>query len=129
MLGMTGFAPDTPYALLFALFLLLGVGMGLSVPATSAAIMAITPRPRTGAAAATLNTMRQSGMTIGIALLGSLMAGASTRALAMGHSAPEAAAKGFSAAVLWGGLAALAVSLLLIAGAGRQNTPADDPTQ
>ncbi|MET3600776.1 MFS transporter [Martelella mangrovi] len=115
MLGMTGFAPDTSYALLFALFLLLGVGMGLSVPATSAAVMTMTPRTRTGAASATLNTMRQSGMAIGIALLGSLMAGASARALTLGQSAAEATAEGFGVAVFWGGISAVAVSLFLIA--------------
>ncbi|QSB45176.1 MFS transporter [Tsuneonella flava] len=126
MLGMTTFEPDTSYALLFAMFLLLGAGMGLSVPATSAVIMAITPRTRTGASSATLNTMRQSGMTIGIALLGSLMAGASSRAIAMGDSMAEAAAKGFNAAVLWGGMSALAVSFLLITGTRRQDSACND---
>ena len=126
MLGMTTFAPDTPYGSLLALFLLLGIGMGLSVPATSAAIMAITPRARTGASSATLNTMRQSGMTIGIALLGSLMAGASARAIATGDRMAEAAAKGFNAAVLWGGMSALAVSLLLITGTRRHDSARHD---
>lgn len=55
-------------------------------------------------------------MMIGIALLGSLMAGASSRAIAMEDSMAEAAAKGLNPAVLWDGMSALAVSLLLIAG-------------
>ena len=126
MLGMTTFEPNTSYTVLFSLFLLLGIGLGLSVPATSAAIMAITPRARTGAAAATLNTMRQSGMTIGIALLGSLMAGASSRAIAMGHGTAKAAAVGFNTAVLWGGVSALAVSLLLIVGTRQQDSANND---
>lgn len=75
MLMMARFEPDTPYFTVAPLFALLGVGMGLAVPATSAAIMAAAPRARSGAASATMNALRQGGMTIGIALLGTMMAG------------------------------------------------------
>jgi len=75
MLAMTGFTPTTPYAAVAALFAQLGIGMGLAVPATGAAAMQAAPRERSGVASATMNALRQSGMTIGIALLGTVMAG------------------------------------------------------
>ncbi len=71
--AMALFTPATPYALIAVLFTVLGIGIGLSVPATSAAVMTAAPRERTGMASATMNALRQAGMTLGIALLGTLM--------------------------------------------------------
>jgi len=88
MLAMSLFAPDTPYLLIALLFTVLGIGMGLAVPATSAAIMTSVPRERSGMASATMNALRQAGMTLGIALLGTLM---SARALTLLTSGLEAA--------------------------------------
>ena len=73
MLAMASFAPTTSYAVVAPLFALLGIGMGLAVPSTGAAVMAAAPRERTGTASATMNALRQGGMTIGIALLGTVM--------------------------------------------------------
>lgn len=73
MLTMATFSPTTPYAAIALLFSLLGAGLGLAVPSTSAAAMAAAPRERTGSASATMNALRQAGMTIGIALLGTAM--------------------------------------------------------
>lgn len=70
MLAMISFAPATSYAVVAPLFALLGMGMGLAVPSTGAAVMAAAPRERSGTASATMNALRQGGMTIGIALLG-----------------------------------------------------------
>ena len=81
MLGMTGLDAHTPYALTCALMVLLGVGSGLALPATSMAVMATVPRERSGMASATMNALRQSGMTIGIALLGALMSARAVDAL------------------------------------------------
>ena len=52
--------------------MLLGTGMGLAVPATGMAVMSCVPAER-GIASATMNALRQAGMSLGIALLGSLM--------------------------------------------------------
>lgn len=79
MLAMAGFTSTTSYSLIAPCFALLGVALGLTVPATGAAAMASAPRERTGAASATMNALRQGGMTIGIALLGTFM---SVRAVA-----------------------------------------------
>lgn len=73
MLAMTLFTPATPYADVALVFSLLGAALGLAVPATGAVAMASAPRERTGAASATMNALRQGGMTIGIALLGTVM--------------------------------------------------------
>ncbi|WP_054311527.1 MFS transporter [Mesorhizobium sp. 1M-11] len=78
MLAMALFTPGTPYSIVAVVFAILGIGMGLAVPSTGAAAMAAAPRERSGTASATMNALRQGGMTIGIALLGTLM---STRAI------------------------------------------------
>lgn len=73
MLLLTLFSADTPYVLLALLFVFLGAGTGLAVPSTSMAVMASVPAQRSGMASATMNALRQAGMLIGIALLGTLM--------------------------------------------------------
>lgn len=67
------FEPATARGHASALLMLLGVGMGLAVPATGMAVMACVPAERAGIASATMNALRQAGMSLGIALLGSLM--------------------------------------------------------
>ncbi|MBG6469069.1 MFS transporter [Pseudomonas aeruginosa] len=52
-----------------------GLGMGLAVPGTGLAVMASVARERSGMASATMNTLRQAGMAVGIALLGALLRG------------------------------------------------------
>ncbi|PLC03462.1 MFS transporter [Variovorax sp. RO1] len=80
MLLLTLFSADTPYLPLALIFVALGAGAGLAVPATSTAVMASVPAQRSGMASATMNALRQGGMLIGIALLGTLMR---TRATAL----------------------------------------------
>lgn len=82
MLSMALFTPATPYGAVAACFALLGVALGLAVPATGAAMMASAPRERSGAASATMNALRQGGMVIGIALLGSITNAAAVSAWA-----------------------------------------------
>jgi MFS transporter, DHA2 family, methylenomycin A resistance protein len=73
MLCMAFFSPTTSYAVIAPLFAVLGIGLGLAVPSTSAAAMAAARHERSGAASATINALRQSGMTIGVATLGTMM--------------------------------------------------------
>ncbi|EMM2263134.1 MFS transporter [Pseudomonas aeruginosa] len=56
-------------------YLVIGLGMGLAVPGTGLAVMASVARERSGMASATMNTLRQAGMAVGIALLGALLSG------------------------------------------------------
>ena len=67
------FEPTTAHGQASALLMLLGTGMGLAVPATGMAVMSCVPAERAGIASATMNALRQAGMSLGIALLGSLM--------------------------------------------------------
>lgn len=68
----------------------LGAGIGLLVPPLTGLLLAGVCRGRSGVASATLNSMRQSGSVIGVALFGSLLAGrghlASGTQLALGIS-------------------------------------------
>ena len=104
--------------------------------------MATVPRERSGMASATMNALRQSGMTIGIALLGALMSAravdalngarapgtadalALARAAVLRHELPLAAgdaralladalAGGFSLAMAVAGAASLAAAAML----------------
>lgn len=70
---MTSFAVDTPYGYIGGLFALLGVGMGLAVPATGMVVMSVVQPPQFAMASATMNALRQTGMSIGVALLASVM--------------------------------------------------------
>lgn len=71
--AMATFEPATARGYTSVLLMLLGIGMGLAVPATGMAVMASVPAERAGIASATMNALRQAGMSVGIALLGSLM--------------------------------------------------------
>ncbi|MEU9114680.1 MFS transporter, partial [Streptomyces sp. NPDC048483] len=73
LLGLLCLSPTTPYAVVGALFLGLGAGMGLAIAPTNAAALSTVPRERSGAAAATVNAARQTGTALGIAVLGSLL--------------------------------------------------------
>ena len=65
--------PGAPYWLAGSALAVLGVGMGLAVPACSTLVMNLVPPERSGMASATTNAIRQTGMTLGVALLASLM--------------------------------------------------------
>jgi DHA2 family methylenomycin A resistance protein-like MFS transporter len=49
-------------------------GVGLAVPLMTATLLSTVPRDRTGTASGVLNTVRQSGGAIGVALFGALLA-------------------------------------------------------
>ncbi|WP_454690626.1 MFS transporter [Achromobacter aloeverae] len=103
LLGFCG--AGTPYRVVGLLFGLLGVGAGLAVPATGIVIMGMAPPGLAGSASATMNALRQAGMTLGIALLGALMTSRALRvyeqgALALGlGDARELARQAISAGV------------------------------
>ena len=51
------------------------VGAGTIIPIITAELLGSVERSRSGVAAGTLNTLRQTGSAIGVALFGSLIAG------------------------------------------------------
>jgi MFS transporter, DHA2 family, methylenomycin A resistance protein len=66
--------PTTPYAAMMPGLILLPLGIGLAVPAMTSSLLATVPRVRAGVASGVLNSVRQAGGAIGVALFGALMA-------------------------------------------------------
>lgn len=69
-----GPGPATGYVSMLPGLLVIPLGIGLAVPAMTMALLSTVPRPRSGIASGVLNTVRQAGGAIGVALFGSLMA-------------------------------------------------------
>lgn len=120
---------------------LLGAGMGVCMPAISALVMGAVPAHSSGLASATMNALRQTGMTVGIAWLGTLMslhalsnltqelnhqhwraADVTARAAIIDHQMQpditglthQAFAGGFSVAMYWAGSACLLMACYLL---------------
>ena len=80
LIGAAGFAlmalvkADTSYASMIWRLMLLPVGIGLAVPAMTTALLQSVPTAKSGTASGMLNTVRQSGGAIGVALFGSALA-------------------------------------------------------
>ena len=74
LLAMAG--AHTPYGSLAPGLVALGTGMALVMPSMTAAVVQAAPGGQAGVASGVLNTARQVGGAIGVALLGSLVAGA-----------------------------------------------------
>ncbi|MBN9562154.1 MAG: MFS transporter [Alphaproteobacteria bacterium] len=75
LLGLLPIGRATPYLVIALPLLAVGLGGGLVTPAATAALMAAADRTRAGIAAGILNTSRQVGAAMGVALFGLLMAG------------------------------------------------------
>jgi EmrB/QacA subfamily drug resistance transporter len=73
--GYSLLGTSTPIWLLAVLFGLQGTGMGLATPAATAATMSTLPREQAGAGSALTNTARQVSSALGVAILGSILAG------------------------------------------------------
>ena len=90
---LAGIGRTTPYALLVVPFVLSGLGMSLTMPAATTAVIEAAPEERSGLAGGTINAARQAGGLLGIALMGSLASqhghfgGDSHAALAVGGGA------------------------------------------
>ena len=66
---------ETSYALTFAGLLVFGCGVTLTIPPLMAAVVSAAPRELTGTASGALNSARQLGATLGVAAVGSIVAG------------------------------------------------------
>ena len=66
----------TPYADLLPGLVLVPAGIGLAVPLMTTALLATVPRSHSGIASGILNTVRQTGGAVGVALYGALLGGA-----------------------------------------------------
>jgi DHA2 family methylenomycin A resistance protein-like MFS transporter len=93
-----------------AAFLALGFGVGLVVPAMTASLLGVVDRSRSGVASGTLNTARQTGSVVGVALFGALIAGG------------RLAAGLHSALLITAGLCVLVAGLATVIGRGAGGT-------
>jgi DHA2 family methylenomycin A resistance protein-like MFS transporter len=75
--GLLAAGRATNYLLLVPGLVAAGFGMAFTMPAATAAIIDSAPAERAGIASGVLNAARQAGGAIGVALLGTLLAGAS----------------------------------------------------
>ncbi len=66
-----------------------GAGVGLATPAMAAAVMAAVPPARAGMAGGALNTSRQLGNALGIAVLGAVFKAGLLDSLRAGHAGPD----------------------------------------
>ena len=63
----------TPYAMLWPVFVMMGLGMGMTMTPMTAAVMNAVGAQRAGMGSAMTNTARETGGVFGIALLGTLL--------------------------------------------------------
>jgi DHA2 family methylenomycin A resistance protein-like MFS transporter len=73
--ALEGIGPHSAFATLVAQLTALGCGLGLIVRVMTTSLLGSVERSRSGIASGTLNTARQTGSVIGVALFGSLIAG------------------------------------------------------
>jgi predicted MFS family arabinose efflux permease len=76
-LAIAGYAflgTSSPIWILAVLFGIQGAGIGVAMPAATAAVMDVLPRERAGAGSALTNTARQVAVALGVAVLGSILA-------------------------------------------------------
>lgn len=71
----------SPIWIVAALFFVQGAGLGIAVPAATAAVMEALPRERAGAGSALTNTARQVAVALSVAVLGSILSSAYRNAL------------------------------------------------
>jgi EmrB/QacA subfamily drug resistance transporter len=89
---------DSSWTVLVPGLAVLGVGVGVANPTLASAALATVPRERSGMASGAVNTARQLGFALGVAVLGSVFTTAATSALRDGGSAdPSGTAAALSA--------------------------------
>jgi DHA2 family methylenomycin A resistance protein-like MFS transporter len=72
--GLLGVGAGTAYGVIVVQLLAFGFGGGLIIPIITSEVLGSVERSRSGVAAGTLNTLRQAGSAIGVAVFGSLIA-------------------------------------------------------
>jgi MFS transporter, DHA2 family, methylenomycin A resistance protein len=103
-IALLGIGPDTSYWAVCAQLVAMGGGLGLLVPPLTSTLLGSVEKARSGVAAGVLNSTRQTGSVLGVALFGSLIG----RPGAFITGARESLA--ISAALLLGASVAMALS-------------------
>ncbi len=83
-LALLGLEPGTSYWEIGAQLMIIGAGLGLLVPPLTSTLLGSVEKSRSGIAAGVLNSTRQTGSVLGVALFGSL-AGQATAFMAGMH--------------------------------------------
>ncbi|WP_186382839.1 MFS transporter [Amycolatopsis rhizosphaerae] len=76
LLGLLLAGPGAPDWVIWLVTIPVGLGCGVAVPALTAAVLEVVEPAHAGVASAELNTARQMGGAVGVALFGTLIAGA-----------------------------------------------------
>ncbi|WP_433086240.1 MFS transporter [Dactylosporangium sp. CA-052675] len=113
--------PASPATALIPGLVVVGLGVAAVLPTMASAALAAVPHERSGMAGGAVNTFRQLGFALGVAVFGSIFA----HRLA-GHHAPTDAVNHVAAVAGFTGLAA-AVLVLLVVRTGRPGRPAPRP--
>ncbi|MFK0174774.1 MFS transporter [Streptomyces xanthochromogenes] len=90
LLLRTGMTADAGRTSLIAGLVVTGIGVGLATPMLVSAATSTVPPQRAGMAGGAVNTFRQLGMTLAIAVLGAVFTGRTTSALAGSGTVPDA---------------------------------------
>jgi EmrB/QacA subfamily drug resistance transporter len=85
-----------------------GIGIATVMTPMTAAAMGSVPVDKAGVSSGVLNTFRQVGGALGIAVMGAILTSRESSALAAGASRPEAFVDGFQTALLVGAILAFA---------------------
>src|SRR5262249_24835271 len=103
--------------------LLVGVGMSLAMaPVTAAAMSSVRP-DKAGVGSAVLNSMRQVGGSLGIAVMGAIVASVTSSSLAAGDPRPVAFVNGLHRGLDVAGVIALAAALIAVVTLGHPHHP------
>ncbi len=108
LLGLSSLRVDSGVWALIPWLALAGIGIGLTTTPTTTAAMAGTDSDQYGVAAGVLNTFRTTGLALGIALMGAVLASFGGGAAAR----PTAFVDGFSTAVTINAVIALAAAII-----------------
>jgi DHA2 family methylenomycin A resistance protein-like MFS transporter len=105
-LALLGLEPGTSYWEIGAQLMIIGAGLGLLVPPLTSTLLGSVEKSRSGIAAGVLNSTRQTGSVLGVALFGSLAGQANAFMAGMHESLMISACLLFAAgAAIWRGAA------------------------
>ena len=106
---------DSSYWNLLPGLVIMGVGMALTMTPTTTAAMSSVPRDQAGVGSAVLNSMRQVGGSLGIAVTGAIVAHVASTSLAAGHTRQDAFVDGFQRGLEVGAAIALVGAVVAVA--------------
>lgn len=99
--GLLVISPAAPYWVFVVLLPAVGLAASLITPATTAALMASVENRRAGIAAGVLNSARQTGAALGVAISGSLIAVCASIADGVRAGLVVAGAMSIAASIVW----------------------------